>query len=146
MNLSPRDIAARRSTKIVVDTSLLICFGVAFYTATSEGSLDPDRVLHSWVGLALLPLLAVHLASNARWLTRIWLNKHRDREARLAGLNTLLAATMLLCIASGIPMWLDWSDAALITETHEASGFISIALVAAHLAMNRRRIRRLIVG
>jgi hypothetical protein len=136
----------RRSTKAVVDTSLLVCFGFTFYTATSEGTLDPNRVLHSWTGLALVPLLAVHLASNASWITRLWRNKRRDREAGLAALNLLLAATMLTCITTGILLWLDRSDTTWITETHEASGFISIAIVIAHLVMNRRRIARLARG
>jgi hypothetical protein len=53
---------------------------------------------------------------------------------------------MLTCITTGILLWLDRSDTTWITETHEASGFISIAIVIAHLVMNRRRIARLARG
>jgi hypothetical protein len=118
----------------------MVCFGFAFYTAISEGQVDPDKVLHSWSGLTLVPALVVHLLGNAPWIRRLWRTRRRDREARLAGLNLALAVTMLTCVVSGSTLWFGWSHATLAVDVHEASSFITTGLVVSHLIMNRKRL------
>lgn len=129
----------RRSVKIVLDTSLFVAFVAEF--VTREG---PDYTIHSWVGMALVPIIAVHLVGNAGWIKRVWNRRGDDREFGLGVFNATIAAVAAVCIVTGFSIWLDWSDAAVWTGIHTITGFASILLMFAHLWKNRGRVARLL--
>ena len=133
--------ARRRSTKILLDTVLLVGFLAEFLTR--EG---PDYLIHSWVGIVLIPVIAVHLSGNAGWISRVWRRGRDDREFGLGVLNSAFGTLTVVCIATGFPIWLEWSDAAVWTTVHTATGLGSIVVMSAHLWWNRRRIVRLVRG
>lgn len=128
-----------RLVRIMLPVLLLIGFIAAFLTR--EG---PDYTIHSWVGIAVLPVIAIHLASNAGWIRRVWKRKRRHREFGLGVLNAAFAALAGICIATGFPIWLGWSDAAGWTATHMITGIASILVMLVHVWRNRARIRHLI--
>ena len=129
----------RRSLKIVLDTSLLVGFLAEFITR--EG---PDYTIHSWIGIALIPVIALHLAGNAGWIKRVWNRKRQDREFGLGVLNATLGALAAICIVTGFPIWLEWSDASAWTSIHTVTGLVSIVIMFVHLWRNRTRIARLL--
>ena len=131
--------ARTRSAKIILDTTLLIAFLVEFFTR--EG---PDYAIHSWVGIVLIPIIAIHLNGNVAWIKRVWKRKRDDREFTLGLLNTVLGALAAICIATGFPIWLDWSDAAGWATVHTVTGMGSLVIMFVHLWRNRSRISRLI--
>ena len=128
----------RRWSKIAVDTALLAGFLTEFITR--EG---PDYGLHSLVGIVLVPIIAVHLLSNAAWIRRVAARGRNDREFALAVLNAVLGLLASVCIATGFPIWLEWSDAEFWAVTHTITGFLSIILMFVHMWRNRSRIRQL---
>lgn len=131
--------ARRRSAKIVLDTTLLAAFLAEFLTR--EG---PDYAIHSWIGIALIPIIAFHLTGNTAWIKRVWKRKRDDREFTLGVLNATLGTLAGVCIATGFPLWLEWSDAAVWTGLHTVTGMGSILVMFIHLWRNRSRISRLI--
>ena len=128
-----------RSIRIVVDTILLIGFLAEF--ATREG---PDYALHSWIGVALVPIVGIHLSSNWRWVRSTFDRRRNHPEWSLALFNAAFAVVTFVCIVSGFPLWLDWSQASALVTAHTLTGLVSIVLAVAHLWRNRERIRRLI--
>ncbi len=50
----------------------------------------------------------------------------------------------VVCILTGFPIWLEWSEAALWVTTHTITGFLSIILMFVHLWRNRSRIGGLV--
>ncbi len=124
-----------------MDVALLVALAIAFLT--NDSSFDPDFVVHATAGIALLPLLAVHLAGSIGWLRRVWRTRFRDRQAGMVGVNLVLAFATVSCVGSGFPVWLEWSDSAVIGQVHAATGFICLGATVAHLGLNRRRIARL---
>ncbi|MBT8249792.1 MAG: DUF4405 domain-containing protein, partial [Acidimicrobiia bacterium] len=131
--------ARKRSVKIVLDTLLLVAFLAEF--VTREG---PDYTIHSWVGIALIPIIAVHLTGNVGWIKRVWNRKRQDREFGLGVLNATLGMLAAVCIATGFPLWLEWSDAEAWTAIHTITGMAGIIIMFVHLWKNRARISRLI--
>lgn len=131
----------KRSTKIVLDTSLLVAFLAEFITR--EG---PDYTLHSWIGIVLIPIIVLHLAGNTSWIMRVWRRGRQDREFGLGVLNAVLGALAVVCIVTGFPIWLEWSDAGVWSGVHQVTGLLSILLMFVHLAKNRSRITRLVRG
>ena len=136
--MSIGSLLRRRWSKIAVDTALLAGFLTEFITR--EG---PDYGLHSWVGIVLVPIIAVHLLSNAAWIRRVAARGRNDREFALAVLNAVLGLLASVCIATGFPIWLEWSDAEFWAVTHTITGFLSIILMFVHMWRNRSRIRQL---
>jgi hypothetical protein len=132
----------RRAVKIVLDVSLFVGFIVEF--VTREPEFDPDYLLHSWVGIALIPIIAFHLSGNWGWVKRVWGNKGDDREARLGLLNAILGLLSAICIVTGFPLWFEWSTAGVLVTTHTITGMLAILLMFVHLAWNRKRIMTLI--
>lgn len=131
-------VLRRRSSKIAVDTVLLIGFLTEFITR--EG---PDYALHSWVGITLVPIIAVHLLGNAAWIRRVVARGREDREFTLGVLNAALGLLAAVCIVTGFPVWLEWSDAEFWAVTHTITGFLTIVVMFIHLWRNRSRIRQL---
>ncbi len=131
-------LARRRIIRIVVDVGLFVGFIVEFLTR--EG---PDYTLHSWIGIALVPVIAVHLASNASWIRRVVSRGRDDREFSLGVLNAVLGALTAVCTVTGFPIWLEWSSAAIWVTVHTATGLLAIVLMFVHLWRNRSRIRAL---
>lgn len=131
--------ARRRWPKILVDSTLLIGFVAEFITR--EG---PDYGLHSWIGIILVPVISVHLFSNASWIRRLIKNGRQDREFALGLLNVALGVLAATCILSGFPIWLEWSESKTWTGVHTATGFLSIIAMSIHLWRNKARIRKLL--
>lgn len=52
--------ARKRAARVVLPSILLVAFIAEFLTR--EG---PNYTVHSWMGIALLPVIAVHLTGNA---------------------------------------------------------------------------------
>ncbi len=129
----------RRPIKIVIDVALLVGFLTEFITR--EG---PDYGLHSWVGIVLVPIVAIHLLGNLGWIRRVLARGREDREFSLGVLNAFLGAMATICIITGFPIWLEWSDAGGWATVHTVTGFLSILLMFVHLWRNRSRIGRLI--
>lgn len=132
--------ARRRSLKIAVDTLLFVGFLAEF--VTREG---PNYLIHSWVGIVLVPVIAIHLAGNLSWIRRVLSQGRADREFSLGVLNAALGFLASACIVTGFPLWLDWANGTAITTVHTATGLLSIVLMFAHLYRNRSRVRRLMV-
>ena len=131
--------ARKRRAKVVLPVVLLVAFIAEFLTR--EG---PDYTLHAWVGIALLPIIAVHLTGNAGWIRAVWKRRRQHREFGLGVLNASFAALVSVCIVTGFPLWLGWSSAAGWTGTHTVTGIASILVMFVHLWRNRARISRLI--
>ena len=131
--------ARKRAARLVLPAILLVAFIAEFLTR--EG---PDHTLHSWVGIALIPIIAVHLTGNGDWRRAVWKRRRQHREFGLGVLNASFAALVGICIVTGFPLWLGWSSAAGWAGTHAATGFASIFVMFVHLWRNRARISRLI--
>jgi hypothetical protein len=91
-------LVRRRAFRIVVDACLLIGFIAEF--VTREG---PDYALHSWIGIVLIPVAAVHVASNWRWVTSTFRRRTAHPEWHLARFNAVFSVVTVICIASGFP-------------------------------------------
>ncbi len=131
-------LARRRRSRIALDVALLVGFIAEF--VTREG---PDYTLHSWIGIVLVPVLAIHLTGNWQWIRRVWRNATSDREWPLARFNLAFGAVTAVCIATGFPVWLDWSTTPW-TTAHTVTGFAAILLMFSHLWRNRTRISALV--
>lgn len=136
--MSAGSVLRRRWSKIAVDTALLAGFLNEFITR--EG---PDYGLHSWVGIVLVPIIAVHLLGSAGWIRRVVARGRNDREFALGVLNAVLGLLATVCILTGFPIWLEWSDAEIWAVTHTITGFLCIIVMFVHLWRNRSRIRQL---
>ncbi len=135
MSTGLETIARRRWAKIVIDLALLAGFLTEFITR--EG---PNYAFHSWVGIVLVPIVVVHLVGNAGWIKRVLSRGRADREFSLGVLNAVLGFMAVVCIITGFPIWLEWSEAAFWATIHTITGFLSIMLMFAHLWRNRGRI------
>ena len=130
--------ARKRTARLMLPAVLLVAFVAEFLTR--EG---PDYTFHSWVGIALIPIIAVHLTGNADWIRAVWKRRRRHREYGLGVLNASFAALVSICILTGFPLWLGWTSAAGWTGTHMFTGIASILVMFVHLWRNRARISRL---
>lgn len=124
----------RRAIRIALDTGLLVGFVAEF--ATREG---PDYDLHSWIGVALLPLIGLHLTSSWRWVTSTFRRRKAHPNWQLARFNAVFATVTAVCILSGFPIWLEWFDSSAWSAVHNTTGFVSIVLALWHLWLNRQR-------
>lgn len=138
-SLALERMARKKWLKIAIDSTLLIGFLAEF--VTREG---PDYALHSWIGIVLIPIITVHLVGNIGWIKRVWARKREDREFGLGVLNAILGFLASVCIVTGFPLWLEWSDAGALGGIHTITGFLSIIIMFAHLWKNRSRIVRLV--
>lgn len=129
----------RRATRIVLDAGLLVGFVAEF--ATREG---PDYDLHSWIGIVLIPLVAVHLAASWRWIVSAARRRSAHPEWSLARFNAVFSVVTTICIVSGFPLWLEWSDSGLVATVHNLTGLLAIVLALSHLWRNRDRLSLLI--
>lgn len=127
----------RKSVKIALDVVLLVGFLAEFITR--EG---PDYDLHSWIGVVLMPIIAIHLASNIGWIKRTLKNRSADREWPLARFNAVFGVLAAVCILTGFPIWFGWGEDPW-SIIHTVTGFLSIILMFSHLWRNRSRILRL---
>lgn len=125
--------------RVGVDATLLVGFIAEF--ATREG---PDYDVHSWIGVALVPLIAVHLVSNWRWVTSTIRRGRSHPDWPLARFNAGFSTATTVCIVSGFPLWLDWSTNDTLIGLHTLTGLLSIALAASHLWRNRQRLTSLL--
>ncbi len=96
---------------------LLVAFIAEFLTR--EG---PDYAIHSWVGISLIAIIAVHLTGNGAWIRAVWKRGRQHREFGLGVLNASFAALVGICLVTGFPLWLGWSSAAGWTGTHTVTG------------------------
>ena len=129
----------RRVARIVLDVGLLVGFVVEFLSR--EG---PDYDLHSWVGVALIPIIGVHLATNWSWVRATVKRRAAHPEWSLARFNALFSVVTAVCILTGFPIWLEWSDAGAWSTVHTLTGFASLIMMVSHLWRNRSRIRSML--
>ncbi len=129
----------RRATRIVLDVGLLIGFLAEFLTR--EG---PDYSLHSWIGVVLMPVIGIHLAGNWSWVVAAYRRRTAHPEWKLARFNAVFSVVTTVCMVSGFPIWLEWSDSGVWSGVHNITGFVSILLALSHLWRNRRRVRSLL--
>lgn len=134
-------ILRRRPVKIAVDTALLVAFVTAFLTR--EPSVDPDYLLHSVVGLLIVPILALHLTSNWGWIKRVATRRFHDREARLGAFNLVFGTMAAVCIITGVPIWVGDAEWSTVSSIHTVTGALASFMVVAHLVWNQRRLRTL---
>lgn len=134
-------VTRKRAVKIVLDVALLVGFIAEFITR--EG---PDYALHSWIGIVLMPIIALHLTSNLSWIRRVWSRGRDDREFGLGVLNSILGSLAAICIVTGFPLWLEWYNASWLATLHLLTGMGSIVVMFVHLWKNRNRIVRLARG
>lgn len=101
---------------------------------------------HEWLGIAIAPLLALHLLVNWRWIVKT-LHRLRanTRRARInAALNGLLYLDFVLALVSGIVIsevalpltGLEPSDLAAWHQLHAFFSNTSIWIVGLHLGLN----------
>lgn len=128
-------VLRQRATRVALDVGLLVGFIAEF--VTREG---PDYSLHSWIGVALAPVICAHLASNWRWIMSAYRSRSAHPEWRLARFNAGFLAATTACILSGFPIWLRWSDGGAWSALHNITGFASIVLALSHLWRNRYRL------
>ncbi len=131
----------QRAVRIALDVGLLAGFIAEFLTR--EG---PDYGPHSWIGVALIPVICIHLASNWRWVISTYRRRRAHPEWQLARFNAVFSAITMVCILSGFPIWLEWSDSGAWTVSHNITGLLSIVLALSHLWRNRHRLMILVRG
>ncbi len=124
-----------RAVRVVLDVGLLVGFLAEF--VTREG---PDYALHSWIGIALIPMVAVHLVANWRWITSAARRRTAHPEWPLARFNAVFAAAATVCTVSGFPLWFEWIEGGVLAGVHTLTGFLTIVLALSHLWRNRRRL------
>lgn len=129
----------QRGVRIALDVGLLVGFGAEF--VTREG---PDYGLHSWIGVVLMPVVGAHLLSSRRWIASTFRRRSAHPDWQLARFNAVLLVVATVCIASGFPIWLEWSESAAWSTLHTVTGFVSILLALAHLWLNRQRLATLL--
>ena len=129
----------RKWFKMLIDSALFVGFVADFFTR--EG---PDYALHSWIGIVLVPIIGFHLAGNLGWIRRVWAKGRQDREFSLGVLNAVLGVVASVCVVSGFPIWLEWSDQQVWVGMHTITGFASLVLMFVHLWKNRTRLVRLV--
>lgn len=128
-----------RAVRVVLDVVLLVGFIAEF--ATREG---PDYAVHSWIGIVLTPIIAVHLLSNWRWVTSVVRRRNGHPDWSLALLNTVFSIMTAVCILTGFPIWLEWSTNNAWSVVHTITGFLSVILALTHLWWNRKRLGALL--
>lgn len=133
------NLLRKRVFRIVLDVGLLVGFLAEFLTR--EG---PDYDLHSWIGIVLIPAVSVHLVANWRWVTSTARRRSAHPEWPLARFNAVFSSITTICIASGFPLWLEWSDSGFWAVLHNVTGLLSIVLALSHLWRNRHRLSVLI--
>jgi cytochrome b561 len=123
-----------------LDGALLLAF------VTEQAPRPTGLPVHEWLGLALAPLLGLHLVVNWRWITRT-LRRLRDdrRRARVnAALNLALYLLMLVTLFSGVAIsevvlpltGIPSSDLGAWRRLHDSFADFTLILVGLHLAMN----------
>jgi len=133
------NILRRRAVRIGLDLCLLLGFIAEFITR--EG---PDYDVHSWIGVVLIPLIGIHLSSNWRWVTSTYRRRQAHPDWPLARFNAAFTVVTTVCILSGFPIWLGWSDSSVWSTLHNVTGFVSVVLALSHLWRNRRRLVTLV--
>lgn len=128
-----------RAVRIVLDAGLLVGFLAEFLTR--EG---PNYNLHSWIGVALIPAVAVHLATSWRWVTSAARRRTSHPEWPLARFNAAFAVVTAICVVSGFPLWFEWTTGGLLSGLHQVTGLLSIVLALSHLWRNRDRLSLLL--
>lgn len=106
--------------------------------ATTLGSAFVDTQLHIWLGLAVIPMLAIHVLLH--WdlinalLKRLWQGKLRLRWKWL--LDVALVVVFVPLILSGMVVALIYAPK--VSRFHEVSVYVFALLVLIHLFTNRK--------
>ncbi|MDQ2741077.1 MAG: hypothetical protein M3Z66_02075 [Chloroflexota bacterium] len=120
---------------------LLILLAVAYVTGTFFG---PLRGAHFFVGFALIPPLALKLASTGWRFVHYYVGAARYRAAGPPWpLPRLLAPPLVLvtivAILSGVVLWAEGTERGIWSTVHTDSIVVLLVLTAVHLGIHLRR-------
>jgi hypothetical protein len=136
-------VSLRTRIDALLDTALLLAFGVAF-TFSFTG-----LTIHEWFGLAFGFALLIHLTLHWDWVVRITrgMLSITGRRRLIWVVNFLLMLDLTLCIASGILI----SEVAIPslgihlarvggywTSLHASTADVAIVLIAVHIGLDWR--------
>ncbi|MFD1530317.1 hypothetical protein [Pseudonocardia aurantiaca] len=119
--------------------TVLLVVGLLFTAFISFLSHEWGATWHSIVGIGALGVIAWHVYSQRRWVRSATSKRMAHAERRLVIFNTVLAATFIIAILSGFPVWLAGAGG-LIESVHSISGTVFLPVAIGHLFLNRRRI------
>jgi hypothetical protein len=119
---------------------LLIYLAAVYITGTF---FDPLRGAHFFVGFALIPPLALKLASTGWRFAHYYLGTARYRAAGPPWLlprvlAPLMVAATIVAIVSGVILWAEGIKRGPWSTVHTDSIVVLLVLVAAHLAIHLR--------
>ncbi len=136
-------VSLRTRVDLVLDTALLLAFGVAF-TFSFTG-----LTIHEWFGLAFGLALLIHLTLHWDWVVRTTrrMLATTGRRRLMWVINCILMLDLTLCIASGILI----SEVAIPslgihlagvggywTTLHSRTADAAIVLIAVHIGLDWR--------
>jgi len=140
---------SRRGAMAIVDPILFL----AFVALSSPGAVT-GFVVHEWLGLVFVGLIAAHLLLSWGWVPlmvrRLFGGRRRDVRARVnAMLNFTLFAMMTVTIVSGVVIsdyaaaTIGWptSDDQRWRQLHNITSTFLIVVVGLHVALNWSWIR-----
>jgi hypothetical protein len=138
----PTALGARHAWVAALDTVLLFV-----YIALQEPGGATGFVWHEWVGLAFIPLFALHVVLSWRWIATTW-DRAWSNTAPRARINFLLNAAlfvmMTIVVVTGVVISAYALPAAGVTmpssqrweQFHNFTSSLITPVVALHLALN----------
>ena len=103
--------------------------------ASHEWGANP----HSLVAIAVIGIVAWHVAFQRRWVASAVRRRLAHPERVLVVYNTVLATVFAIVNLSGIPVWF-WHVGGLVAGVHRVTGIAFVPLVIGHLVLNRHRL------
>ena len=122
-----------RRNVLATYAGLLLAAVVAF------ASHEWGATAHSLVGIAVIGVIAWHVASQRRWVTSATRRRLAHPERVLVVYNAVLAGVFAVVNLSGFPVWF-WDAGGLVLGVHQATGIAFVPLVLGHLVLNRHRL------
>lgn len=126
-----------------IDLALLVAFTLD-YSFQFTG-----LTVHEWIGVALAPVLLLHVTLHWDWIlrtTKRLVGRRGGREAVRWAVDLALMLAMTLCVASGLfisrhaipALGFGTTPDAFWTGLHTTTADATVALVAVHVAMSWR--------
>lgn len=145
---SPSRRLSRHAWVAILDTVLLIT-----YIALQEPGGATGFVWHEWVGLAFIPLFALHIVLSWNWIASNW-RRAIENSAPRARINYLLNLSLFVLMAIVVVSGVVVSEYAVPAmgvapmgnrrweQFHNFSASLVIPVAALHLALNWSWIQR----